>query len=305
MQSTYEIINPEEVGADGSKIVLTARSGRSALAHRFLKLGYNYNRNDIDVLYIEFFKVADKKKEVEDADLEVMAKSFEAIIVRRAARRRPAGRATLGGEVRMRSSILRRPESSCTLTWSLRDATARARRSRRRRAARRRGGRPGTGRARRACRPRARAPGPTSGPSTHADRSPRCSDRAAPLIAPPIRKLMRTSVRSSVALARAPATRSAWRSAAGRARGRASRRAARCRGPRRARRRVSWPTSTLRGDLHRTVAVGVCVDHDVRARLGDGELDVREQSADRGRGPRRGRRTHGARPRRSRRGRGG
>ena len=32
---TYEIINPEEVGADGSKIVLTARSGRSALAHRF------------------------------------------------------------------------------------------------------------------------------------------------------------------------------------------------------------------------------------------------------------------------------
>lgn len=37
---TYEIINPEEVGADGSKIVLTARSGRSALAHRLQKLGY-------------------------------------------------------------------------------------------------------------------------------------------------------------------------------------------------------------------------------------------------------------------------
>src|SRR5688572_6348358 len=40
---TYEIINPEEVGAGGSKIVLTARSGRSALAHRFHKLGYQYN----------------------------------------------------------------------------------------------------------------------------------------------------------------------------------------------------------------------------------------------------------------------
>jgi 2-isopropylmalate synthase len=78
---TYEIITPEEVGADGSKIVLTARSGRSALAHRFQKLGYQYTRNDIDVLYAEFLKVADKKKEVEDADLEVMAKSFEAIIV--------------------------------------------------------------------------------------------------------------------------------------------------------------------------------------------------------------------------------
>ena len=46
----YEIIRPEEVGADSSKIVLTARSGRSALAHRFQKLGYNFNRNDIDVL---------------------------------------------------------------------------------------------------------------------------------------------------------------------------------------------------------------------------------------------------------------
>src|SRR6266508_307474 len=69
----YEIINPEEVGADGSKIVLTARSGRSALAYRFLKLGYNYSRNDIDVLYNEFLKVADRKKEVEDGDLHELA----------------------------------------------------------------------------------------------------------------------------------------------------------------------------------------------------------------------------------------
>ncbi|MEP6597272.1 MAG: 2-isopropylmalate synthase, partial [Ginsengibacter sp.] len=40
---TYETINPEEVGADGSKIVLTARSGRSALAYRFQKLGYQFS----------------------------------------------------------------------------------------------------------------------------------------------------------------------------------------------------------------------------------------------------------------------
>lgn len=73
---TYEIINPEEVGAGGSKIVLTARSGRSALAHRFHKLGYLYTRNDIDVLYIEFLKVADIKKEVADEDLHEMAKSL-------------------------------------------------------------------------------------------------------------------------------------------------------------------------------------------------------------------------------------
>jgi 2-isopropylmalate synthase len=64
------------VGADGSKIVLTARSGRSALAYRFLKLGYQYNRNDIDVLYAEFLKVADRKKEVEDGDLHQLARKY-------------------------------------------------------------------------------------------------------------------------------------------------------------------------------------------------------------------------------------
>src|SRR6476620_7906219 len=73
----YEIITPEEVGADGSKIVLTARSGRSALAHRFQKLGYQYSRNDIDILYIQFLKIADRKKEVEDADLRELASKHQ------------------------------------------------------------------------------------------------------------------------------------------------------------------------------------------------------------------------------------
>src|SRR5215204_2107417 len=74
---TYEIINPEEVGAEGSKIVLTARSGRSALAHRLSKLGYQFTRNDIDVLYGTFLKVADVKKEVEDNDLKEMAIHYQ------------------------------------------------------------------------------------------------------------------------------------------------------------------------------------------------------------------------------------
>ena len=73
---TYEIINPEEVGADGSKIVLTARSGRSALAHRFHKLGYSYSRNDIDVLYQRFLQVADTKKEIDEEDLHQLAKGY-------------------------------------------------------------------------------------------------------------------------------------------------------------------------------------------------------------------------------------
>ncbi|MBS1664831.1 MAG: 2-isopropylmalate synthase [Bacteroidetes bacterium] len=74
--STYEIINPEEVGADGSKIVLTARSGRSALAFRLQKIGYSYNRNDIDTIYQTFLQVADTKKEVMEEDLHTIAKAY-------------------------------------------------------------------------------------------------------------------------------------------------------------------------------------------------------------------------------------
>ena len=77
----YEIIKPEEVGAEGSKIVLTARSGRSALAYRFQNLGFQFNRNDIDMLYGEFLKIADKKKEVTDEDLQRIAKHYEGVNV--------------------------------------------------------------------------------------------------------------------------------------------------------------------------------------------------------------------------------
>lgn len=70
----YEIISPDEVGAAGSKIVLTARSGRSALAYRFKNLGYEFDRDDVDTLYEKFLQVADIKREVEEEDLHKMAK---------------------------------------------------------------------------------------------------------------------------------------------------------------------------------------------------------------------------------------
>ena len=73
---TYEIIDPELVGAEASKIVLTARSGRSALAHRLQKLGYQYSRNDIDILYPTFLQLADKKKEVTHDDLVEIATAY-------------------------------------------------------------------------------------------------------------------------------------------------------------------------------------------------------------------------------------
>jgi 2-isopropylmalate synthase len=78
---TYEIINPEAVGAEGSKIVLTARSGRSALAYRFQKLGFQFDRNDIDILYASFLQVADTKKEVMEDDLQALALAHTAVTV--------------------------------------------------------------------------------------------------------------------------------------------------------------------------------------------------------------------------------
>lgn len=73
----YEIINPEEVGAEASKIVLTARSGRSALAYRLQLMGFSFDRDEIDGLYDIFIQIADGKREVNNEDLELMAKKFK------------------------------------------------------------------------------------------------------------------------------------------------------------------------------------------------------------------------------------
>ena len=74
-RSTYEIIDPLEVGVDHSKIVLTARSGRAAIAYRCKNLGVNLTKIELDAVYQQFLQVADRKKEVEDTDLEgILAK---------------------------------------------------------------------------------------------------------------------------------------------------------------------------------------------------------------------------------------
>lgn len=78
---TYEIIAPEEVGADTSKIVLTARSGRSALAYRCKKLGFEFNRNEVDSLYEAFLKVADELREVNDDILLELAQTIHSSII--------------------------------------------------------------------------------------------------------------------------------------------------------------------------------------------------------------------------------
>ncbi len=76
-RSTYEIIDPVDVGAGGSAIVLTARSGRHALKHRLEELGYDLPAEEFERVHVAFLNLADKKKEVFDEDLEVLVGESE------------------------------------------------------------------------------------------------------------------------------------------------------------------------------------------------------------------------------------
>ena len=71
-RETYEIIDPLDVGVDKSSIVLTARSGRAALAFRMKEFGVNLTKKELDDVYNEFLVVADGKKEVTDSDFPIM-----------------------------------------------------------------------------------------------------------------------------------------------------------------------------------------------------------------------------------------
>ena len=63
-RETYEIIDPKTVGAAGSEIILTARSGRAALAYRAAHLGFQLTKNQLDLIYQAFCVMADRVKEV-------------------------------------------------------------------------------------------------------------------------------------------------------------------------------------------------------------------------------------------------
>ncbi|GGD14483.1 2-isopropylmalate synthase [Hyunsoonleella pacifica] len=68
-RETYEIIDPKDVGVTESAIVLTARSGRAALAYRAKNIGYELTKLQLDEIYTNFLDFADKKKEVDDNDI--------------------------------------------------------------------------------------------------------------------------------------------------------------------------------------------------------------------------------------------
>ncbi len=70
---TYEIMNPKDVGIDDNAIVLTARSGRAALKHRLSVNGVEVDEQKLDKIYEKFLRLADQKKEVNDADVLMLA----------------------------------------------------------------------------------------------------------------------------------------------------------------------------------------------------------------------------------------
>ena len=68
-RETYEIIDPHDVGVTESAIVLTARSGRAALAYRAKNVGFELDKLQLDKVYQEFLKLADLQKEINDDDI--------------------------------------------------------------------------------------------------------------------------------------------------------------------------------------------------------------------------------------------
>lgn len=72
-RESYEIIDPKDVGIDENSIVLTARSGRAALKHRLHVLGIDLDKETLDKAYEEFLKLADRKKEINDDDVLMLA----------------------------------------------------------------------------------------------------------------------------------------------------------------------------------------------------------------------------------------
>ncbi len=75
-RANYEIIDPREVGVDQSKIVLTARSGRAALAYRSKNIGFDLSKDELDIVYQKFITVADQQAEITDTDLNLILRSI-------------------------------------------------------------------------------------------------------------------------------------------------------------------------------------------------------------------------------------
>ena len=76
-RETYEVIDPQDVGVDTSKIVLTARSGRAALKYRMENLGYFITKAELDEIYQDYLVLADEVRVVNDDHLGVLYQKIE------------------------------------------------------------------------------------------------------------------------------------------------------------------------------------------------------------------------------------
>jgi 2-isopropylmalate synthase len=76
-RETYEVIDPQDVGVDTSKIVLTARSGRAALKYRLENLGYFITKEELDEIYQDYLVLADEVKVVNDEHLGILYQKIE------------------------------------------------------------------------------------------------------------------------------------------------------------------------------------------------------------------------------------
>ncbi|WP_081965043.1 2-isopropylmalate synthase [Dokdonia donghaensis] len=76
-RDTYEIMDPKDVGVNETSIVLTARSGRAALAYRSKKVGYELTKVQLDAAYEQFLNVADRQKEVKDNDIHMIMQHIQ------------------------------------------------------------------------------------------------------------------------------------------------------------------------------------------------------------------------------------
>ncbi|HXC06690.1 MAG TPA: 2-isopropylmalate synthase, partial [Bacteroidia bacterium] len=76
-RDTYEIIDPAEVGAGASQIVLTARSGRAALHHHLVTIGYHLDRVELSHVYADFLVLADREKQIHTQHLHELVKKYQ------------------------------------------------------------------------------------------------------------------------------------------------------------------------------------------------------------------------------------
>ena len=77
---TFEIMNPQDIGIPENKFVLSPRSGRNALKHQLKEMGYDVTKEQLKEIYKRFLDLADKKKEITDADLEAIIRDEFGVI---------------------------------------------------------------------------------------------------------------------------------------------------------------------------------------------------------------------------------